>query len=53
LRAALTGEPSRGLRGGERVGTEEIPDIIFTLLTGVMPPAMLVELIHALSFTTE
>lgn len=51
LAAAITGEPARGPRG-EGVGTEEIPDIILALLTGVLPPAMLVELIRAWSFTT-
>ena len=32
--------------------TNHQPDIILALLTGVLPPAMLVELIRAWSFTT-
>ena len=42
LAAAITGEPARGPRG-EGVGTEEIPDLILALLTGVLPPGMLDE----------
>lgn len=44
--AEMTGEPARGPRG-EGVGTEEIPDIMLALLTGVLPPAMLDEPIRA------
>lgn len=51
MAAAITGEPARGPRV-EGVGAEEITDIILALVTGVLPPAMLVELIRAWSFTT-